>query len=693
GFIPRSESFRLLYDRQQNLWMSSSSGLYKLSPENNAIQWLYLPENKSTQVAHLVPDPRFPGERFFITTLNGWYTFSYSSQSITPFPLPLNGRQLMCEINDWEIDTQGIWFTSMQGLGYYNFNTKQLYDYSDIIIKASGQPVAGRMAKDAKGRLWIAMRRSGMLVFDPASKTAIPVFHEPGAKQSFFGQDIRDVQAGPNGYIYITAIRLCRIHPETFAMTETFPPDNREDVDVRQISPEKICINPAGRMLVTSRRKIYEYVNGRLEPRFPQQGSSDFELYKLYTADNDRYYALTSKGLFVTDAALRRWKPIPLPADENGNFPGEITIRQPGSVLVPETGRLGVVNEAALPQPQNAPGILFSRIKLGKNEYFLYGEPGNRLRTSFKNSVEIELAACNFLSENETRIMYRLQGWDEEWKTVATSPIVRYEQLPPGSYRFTAKTMNSEGVESAETVLRFTIVPPFYKTWWFITLCVAVVATVSYLFYRYRLRKALELEKMRTRIATDLHDDLGATLSSISMYSETLKNQVKEKLPQLEPVLNRIGENSREMVAGISDIVWAINPGNDDGERLLQRMENYAADTCAAKQVQLHFTASEKIKQLQFELENRKNIYLVFKEAVNNAVKYAHAQHIWVNLALHGKELVMEVKDDGRGFDMQTAAKGNGLKNMQLRAAEIKGRLILESAPGAGTRIRLECTL
>ncbi len=248
-------------------------------------------------------------------------------------------------------------------------------------------------------------------------------------------------------------------------------------------------------------------------------------------------------------------------------------------------------------------------------------------------------------------------------------------------------------MESAETVLRFTIVPPFYKTWWFITLCVAVVATVSYLFYRYRLRKALELEKMRTRIATDLHDDLGATLSSISMYSETLKNQVKEKLPQLEPVLNRIGENSREMVAGISDIVWAINPGNDDGERLLQRMENYAADTCAAKQVQLHFTASEKIKQLQFELENRKNIYLVFKEAVNNAVKYAHAQHIWVNLALHGKELVMEVKDDGRGFDMQTAAKGNGLKNMQLRAAEIKGRLILESAPGAGTRIRLECTL
>ena len=134
--------------------------------------------------------------------------------------------------------------------------------------------------------------------------------------------------------------------------------------------------------------------------------------------------------------------------------------------------------------------------------------------------------------------------------------------------------------------------------------------------------KSIGNEKLRNRIATDLHDDIGATLSSISMYSDVIKQAIKEKLPHLEPVLNKIGENSREMVNSISDIVWAINPANDEGDKLIQRMENYARDICAVKNIRLKFEAGEKIKSLQLPVEHRKNIYLIFKESLNNAINH-----------------------------------------------------------------------
>ena len=214
-------------------------------------------------------------------------------------------------------------------------------------------------------------------------------------------------------------------------------------------------------------------------------------------------------------------------------------------------------------------------------------------------------------------------------------------------------------------------------------------SSVLFLIYRYRLQKAVEMEKLRTRIATDLHDDIGATLSSISMYSDVVKNAVKEKLPHLEPVLNKMGENSREMVNSMSDIVWAINPENDEGGKLVQRMESYARDICALKNVQLHFEADERIKSITLPLQHRKNIYLIFKEALNNALKYAAANVVGITIGISGNNLSLKIKDDGKGFDDATVKKGNGLKNLHSRAAEIGGTITITTAEGSGTTITL----
>jgi signal transduction histidine kinase len=154
-----------------------------------------------------------------------------------------------------------------------------------------------------------------------------------------------------------------------------------------------------------------------------------------------------------------------------------------------------------------------------------------------------------------------------------------------------------------------------------------------------------------------------------------------------------MGDNSRDMVASISDIVWAINPDNDDGKKLVQRMENFAIDTCAVKKIMVHFKADEKINSIVLPVEYRKNIYLVFKEALINAVKYSNAGNIWVTLSLQSKQLSLSVKDDGTGFNEKITKNGNGLKNMRTRTNEMKGTITIDSSEEKGTMVSLHCSL
>jgi signal transduction histidine kinase len=154
-----------------------------------------------------------------------------------------------------------------------------------------------------------------------------------------------------------------------------------------------------------------------------------------------------------------------------------------------------------------------------------------------------------------------------------------------------------------------------------------------------------------------------------------------------------MGKNSREMVASMSDIVWAINPENDDGKKLITRMESYATDMCAVKNIHLYFSADEKLNTVSLPLEHRKNSYLIFKEAINNAVKYSETKTIWVKIDLSNKKLMMLIKDEGTGFDEATIIKGNGLKNMHSRAKEIKGTITIDSFAGKGTTVSLQCTI
>jgi len=223
----------------------------------------------------------------------------------------------------------------------------------------------------------------------------------------------------------------------------------------------------------------------------------------------------------------------------------------------------------------------------------------------------------------------------------------------------------------------------FIKTAFIIGL--AVLLILSILFYNfYRTKQLLKLQTLRNRIASDLHDDVGSTLSSISIFSELAKEQSKEVIPMLES----IGESSRKMLESMADIVWTINPENDNFEKIILRMRSFAYQLLGAKKIDFEFNADDTVTGIKLPMEVRKNLYLIFKEAINNIVKYADADNAFFSVSGTKNNLTMLIRDNGKGFDTTQTSEGNGLKNMKKRAEEVGAKLLIESGADIGTTIQ-----
>jgi two-component sensor histidine kinase len=495
--------------------------------------------------------------------------------------------------------------------------------------------------------------------------------------------------------MYFTADnKLYKVNSNDHSYQVFSPPPINDKIDDVKISPNKIFSTAGDRLLISSHLGIYELKKDQLINLFPAKGYTGFSLEKIYAEKSGTIWAITSRGIFKTDTSFNQWVNINNHLGWNGDEDiSEIYFSKPGELIFSGNGKIGVLKDSLLQKSLLPPPVIISRLKQGEKDHYMVSLQTISIHSSYKESLEFELASTNFMNEKENKLFYQLDGWDKHWKELSGQPVVRYEQLPPGNYIFSANQMNAEGAESKITSVKFTISPPFYQEWWFIPMLLVVAGIILFIIYRIRIRKAVEMEKLRNRIATDLHDDIGATLSSISMYSDTVKQQVKEKLPHLEPVLDKMGESSRNMVNSMSDIVWAINPGNDDGSKLVERMENYAKDLCAMKNILLQFTAAPSVSQLDLPLEYRKNVYLIFKESLNNALKYSGAKNIQVSINSKNKVLQVMIKDDGKGFDNSIDSRGNGLKNIEQRAKEIKGTTAIESEMGKGTTVLFSCSV
>lgn len=224
-----------------------------------------------------------------------------------------------------------------------------------------------------------------------------------------------------------------------------------------------------------------------------------------------------------------------------------------------------------------------------------------------------------------------------------------------------------------------------------IILILVIIVGVFYV-RQSRLNQKLKVARLRNHIAGDLHDDVGSTMSTISILSEVAKNSM-EQPEKVTSLLNNIGNSSRELLETLDDIVWSVNPKNDALSLMVPRMKQFALELLGSANVKLSFDVPDDLEHILLSMERRRNVYLVFKEALHNIAKYAHATTVNISLKHTSGRLFMIIKDDGAGFEMINAKKGNGLQNMVERAGLLDGTCDINSSPGKGTKVSLSIPL
>jgi signal transduction histidine kinase/ligand-binding sensor domain-containing protein len=324
-----------------------------------------------------------------------------------------------------------------------------------------------------------------------------------------------------------------------------------------------------------------------------------------------------------------------------------------------------------------------------------------------RRNVELRYTGLSLAAPDKVRFRYRLEGLDRAWVDAGMSRTARYSHLAPREYRFHVIACNSDGVwneQGAALVLR--VLPHYWETWWFRSLVGLLVLGVTAGSVRHlatrrlrremaRLERQRAIESDRARIAKDIHDDLGAGLTQISLLGELVRS---DRPQEAEAHLEQISETACELTRAMDEIVWAVDPANDTLESLWGYLSQFTQDYLGLAKIDCRLDTPDQIPAVPLTSEIRHNVFLAAKEALTNAVKHSGAHALWLRLEAHGQPFSLVIQDDGQGFDSACAAgpsgsasgaAGHGLRNMKERMAALGGSCVVHSAPGHGTRVEL----
>jgi signal transduction histidine kinase len=322
----------------------------------------------------------------------------------------------------------------------------------------------------------------------------------------------------------------------------------------------------------------------------------------------------------------------------------------------------------------------------------------NGQEVSFNPKVPLQLSALDddlvilFRPLPNTQYQYLLENYDKK-EGLSPYPIVRYTNLAGGNYTLKVKTLRNNKFSS---ILSFPIVAERSLTeeWWFLPSVIfyslLLLGAGIYFFLLYNFREKLKVETIRQKIASDLHDEVGATLSSISIATRVVQKKLGSRANGLSPILEQIKSDSEDTIQTIRDTVWAINPENDSIDLLFEKMRSFALQILTVQNISVDFKNEyQHAKSLKMSMEQRRNVYMMYKEAINNIAKHAQATKVNVLISKAKEGFKLEISDNGKGFDYHINHEGNGLKNFQKRAEESFMQFKMKSEIGKGTELEM----
>ncbi len=415
-------------------------------------------------------------------------------------------------------------------------------------------------------------------------------------------------------------------------------------------------------------------------------------IHILYRDMNDKLWLATSEGLFRYDLRTRKIESFSNFENIEGNsfYANSFCRSKQGMLFLGSSRGIIYFTPENIKEEKDSLDIHISKVMINDDDT-TYLAPGHDIHLKYsQNRLDFDFVAPYFGNANKIKYRYRLQGLDTGWIMNGNSNTARFHALQPGSYEFrAAASINGVDWFESNEKISFSISPPFWRTGWFYTGVILLIGLGIYSLYRYQLNKKLEVERLRMGIARDLHDDIGSAVSNIHIIS-SMAMKKQQGNGNAGQVFGKIKESSKAILENMQDIVWAINPENDTLEQVLAKMKEFAGELCESAGIEYEFDTDKSLETIKLTVNKRKDLYLVFKEAMNNAVKYSGGTMIRISLLKRSNGwLTLIINDNGKGFVNNEIHLGNGLRNMRERAKEVNGQIHIESGNGKGTQVEL----
>ncbi len=693
------------------LWVGTGDGISILLPEHQLFQG-YAPQFKG-QTIRILPDGK--GGNYFCTWYgNGLQQIDSNGTIVRAWKkIPENNTSPDCgQVSDMLRAKDGtLWVATFGGLSHGDADGN---DFNQFLPQPENpNSICDNhitcLAEDRDGKIWCGSYGKGISVLDPRNFAATNYVADKKNNSSLADNLVWCLYCTKNGEVWVgTNDGICRYNKSADKF-ETWKNMKREN--------DTINFGLCGELFEDSRGILWIGSDNGLFFRKPD-GSFGAYLKDDGLADNGvrgiredlagNMWITTVNGLSklnfknetFTNYSVGSGLPLP-------ELDGDLANGRNGKLLIGLNDIVVEFNPSQLNLTSVIPSVFITGISVSGNPFPFSKNPSSISGTEFpwnENVISFDFVSPGFRGDPLVKYSYTLMGADEKWINSGTRHFATYGGLQPGNYTFLCRASMSNGAWSNPVSFSFVIHPPFWRTWWFIisviTISVLLIVIIVLREATQKIRRQIlilekqqAVEKERNRISRDMHDDLGSGLTKIAILSEVVKKKMGKENPDAsgQKQIDTISESARELVDNLNEIIWALNPENDNLSNLAAYIREYADNYLETSGISFHCTIPENLPALPLSEEKRRNLFLIIKEALHNIVKHAAAKKVDIDFLFENEKIKIEVRDDGKGFDLDSVRRfGNGLKSMNKRADVIGAAINMESKLGEGTAIKIQ---
>lgn len=615
-----------------------------------------------------------------------------------------NNQQTKRSVNFYLDEKNFIWVGSYNGLHYYNpykkeFNAVQYFD--------DGTPYQGNnfikwFYVDKKNRFWAGTLSGGITIYNPVDQSIKKYVHYEPNKKSLGDSRVISVFEDSHGVIWLS----------TFGGLDVFDEENESFKHYFVLPNDSACIsNDRVYTIYESKARdlwigTYQGLNrynrekDNFEHYTTSHGLNDNTIYSIQEDNKGNLWIRTNDGISKFDSAKKIFKNY---NDKDGlpgmELNGDIYFKNnDGKMFIGYSkGLISFYPDEIIDNPFK-PEIAFTKLTI-MDQVVAVGENSpltkplneiDELVLSYTDKViGIEFAALHYAIPSKNKYAYKLEGLLDKWIFVdANNRTAKFTNLNPGEYILKVVASNNDGIWcDVERSLKIIITPPFWETWWFRGIAFLSLLIVIFIFYEIRLNRLIGIERTRSRIARNLHDEVGGTLSSIQYFVRAIQKEIGSSNSEgTSKYINLIMESSADAQEKIKDLIWTVNPDEDGLEKFFVKFHRYASDLLDSKEINYNIELPSENYNKSISMENRQHLWCICKEILTNIVRHSQCKNVNIKIQFNGKVLDMTFEDDGIGFNESEKEFSNGIVNIKNRADSINAKYELITFPNQGTR-------